>query len=143
MASELIEAVRRKGERFTDARIRDVIANSVEFRRYLKMTGYRYPETEVHNLLAIESYSATPEYRRSVFERFRRLVRKGLNFDAEVETLAERRARTNQAKVTEQIDGSDLRLTAFWERAAALAKEMGYCGVYDTMASILGGPRRN
>lgn len=44
---------------------------------------------------------------------------------------------------TRQIDGSDYRLTSFWERAGELADEAGHCQVYDELAEALGGePRR-
>lgn len=58
---------------------------------------------------------------------------------AEVERL--RRELTDER--TRQIDGSDYRLTEFWERAGDLADEAGHCQVYDELAEALGGePRR-
>lgn len=45
---------------------------------------------------------------------------------------------------TEQItDGSDSRLTEFWERAQQNASDANYCGEYDRMAELLGGPGRS
>lgn len=43
---------------------------------------------------------------------------------------------------TEQIEGSDPRLTEFWKKANEVATEGGQCSVYDQMAQELGGPGR-
>lgn len=44
---------------------------------------------------------------------------------------------------TRQIDGSDPRLSSFWERAGDLADQAGHCEIYDELAEALGGePRR-
>jgi hypothetical protein len=42
----------------------------------------------------------------------------------------------------EQIDGSDSRLTDFWEKAQELADNANHCEVFDTIAEALGGPSR-
>lgn len=43
---------------------------------------------------------------------------------------------------TEQIRGSDPRLTDFWEQAQSIADDAEYCEVFDNLAEELGGPRR-
>lgn len=43
---------------------------------------------------------------------------------------------------TEQIDGSDPRLTDFWAKAQRLADDANHCEVFDNIAEALGGPRR-
>jgi hypothetical protein len=42
----------------------------------------------------------------------------------------------------EQIDGSDARLSDFWEKAQKLADDANHCEVFDQIAEALGGPRR-
>ena len=48
----------------------------------------------------------------------------------------------NETLRTEQIVGSDPRLTRFWEQAQELATRANHCDVFDDMAEALGGPRR-
>lgn len=60
------------------------------------------------------------------------------NLRAEVGRLS---ARVTELR-TEQINGSDPRLTSFWERAAELADEAGHCEIYDELAEALGGEAR-
>ena len=43
---------------------------------------------------------------------------------------------------SEQIEGSDHRLSNFWAKAQELATEANHCDVFDQMAEALGGPRR-
>ena len=42
----------------------------------------------------------------------------------------------------EQISADDERLTDFWERAHSVADDHGYCEVFDTIVTELGGPQR-
>ena len=41
-----------------------------------------------------------------------------------------------------QIEGSDTRLTDFWEKARRIAEHAGFCTEYDKIAIALGGPAR-
>lgn len=58
------------------------------------------------------------------------------------ETINELRTRVSQLQNEQITDGSDHRLTEFWERAAQKASDENYCGEYDRMAELLGGPGR-
>jgi hypothetical protein len=42
----------------------------------------------------------------------------------------------------DQIEGSDSRLTEFWEKARRIAETAGFCTEYDRIAMALGGPAR-
>jgi hypothetical protein len=70
--------------------------------------------------------------------KLRTLVQDRRDAQREAETL-----RTRLAAAEGQItDGSDPRLTDFWERAQEQATDAGYCSEYDRMAEMLGGPQR-
>jgi len=43
---------------------------------------------------------------------------------------------------SEQVEGSDARLTEFWSKAERVASHAGFCSEYDRMADAMGGPAR-
>ena len=57
------------------------------------------------------------------------------------ETIASLRTENLNLR-TEQIEGSDPRLTDFWAKAQELADRANHCEVFDNIAEALGGPRR-
>lgn len=62
---------------------------------------------------------------------------------AEKDEATVARNRTIEQLRTEQItDGSDYRLTEFWERAGRIADHADFCQEYDRMAEAMNGPRR-
>lgn len=62
---------------------------------------------------------------------------------AERDALIAQRDQTITAIRHEQItDGSDIRLTTFWERAGRYADAGNFCEEYDRIAEAMNGPRR-
>jgi hypothetical protein len=57
------------------------------------------------------------------------------------ETISSLRGRIDILS-NEQIQGSDSRLSDFWQKAQELADRANHCEVYDDIAEALGGPRR-
>lgn len=63
------------------------------------------------------------------------------------EQLAQKRVADLEAEIerlrTEQItNGSDPRLTRFWDKAGRIADHADFCAEYDRMAEAMDGPRR-
>ena len=57
-------------------------------------------------------------------------------------TITQLQERIEQLRFEQITDGNDERLIDFWERAAQKASDENYCGEYDRMAELLGGPGR-
>jgi hypothetical protein len=57
------------------------------------------------------------------------------------ETISSLRGRIDILS-NEQIQGSDSRLTDFWQKAQELADNANHCEVFDQIAEALGGPSR-
>lgn len=61
---------------------------------------------------------------------------------AREETIAARDRIIEQLRTEQITDGSDYRLTEFWERAGRIADNADFCDEYDRMAEGMNGPRR-